>query len=431
MKISFRFIVAALGLMFISSLHAQLLQPYALANAVAAKMDGTRLARIDSLVQQYVDSQWIAGATLLFARDGKIFYQKAIGYSDMGKKTPIKNDAIFRIASQTKAITSVAVMMLLEEGKFLLDDRVSKYLPSFAKPQVLDTFNPADSSYTTVPAKSEITIRQLLMHTSGIGYATIGSKEANAIYGKQDITWGIGVFPGRIMAHDMEKLGRLPLMHQPGEKFTYGLNTDVLSYLIEKVSGIPLDVFFKQRIFDRLGMKDTWFYLPKDKQARLVKLHIDKRGSMEVAGETYERNGTFLSDHANTQGTYFAGGGGLVSTAYDYSIFLEMLRNGGLYNGQRIVSRNSVRMMTTNQIGDIDRGPNEKFGLGFGIITPQGSVRTGLPEGSFVWGGAFSSTYWVDPTHNIVGQIMVNQYPNSHPDLNDKIKILLYSSLME
>jgi CubicO group peptidase (beta-lactamase class C family) len=205
----------------------------------------------------------------------------------------------------------------------------------------------------------------------------------------------------------------------------------VLGYLIEKVSGMPLDKFFRERIFDPIGMKDTWFYLPAEKQSRLVRLHLDKNGKMEVAGETYVRNGTFLSDYANTKGTYFSGGGGLVSTAYDYSMFLEMLRNGGIYNGKRILSKNSVRMMTTNQIGDIDRGPNEKFGLGFGIITPQGSVRTGLPEGSFIWGGAFSSVYWVDQKYNIVGQVFINQYPNSHPDLNDKIKILLYSALLD
>lgn len=431
MKTILRAIACSWPFYFALCLQAQVLAPYNPSHIQSSKMDPERLARIHALVQQYVDSQWIAGATLLFARNGKIFYQEAIGYSDVSKKKPLKNDDIFRIASQTKAITSVAVMILMEEGKLLLDDKVSKYLPSFARPQVLDKFNPVDSSYTTVPAKGEITIRHLLTHTSGIGYATIGSREATAIYGKQDITWGIGVYPGRIMANDMEKLGRLPLMHQPGEKFTYGLNTDVLGYLVEKVSGMALDKFFKERIFDPLGMKDTWFYLPQKDQGRLVKLHLDKNGRMEVAGETFERNGTFLSDYANTRGTYFAGGGGLVSTAYDYTIFLEMLRNRGNYNGKRIISKNSVRMMTSNQIGDIDRGPEEKFGLGFGIITAQGSVRTGLPEGSFVWGGAFSSVYWVDPKYQITGQVFANQYPNYHPELNSKIKTLLYSALLE
>lgn len=411
---------------------AQVLAPLSAENIRAAKMDPERLARIDALVKQYVDSQWIAGATIIAARNGQIVYQKAIGYSDAGKKTPQKNDDIFRIASQTKALTSVAVMMLFEEGRFLLDDPISKYIPAFAKPQVLDKFNPTDSSYTTVPAKSEITIRQLLTHTSGISYAQIGTKEANAIYGKADLKAGIGVEVGRMLAPDMLKLAKLPLMHQPGEKFTYGLNTDVLGYLVEVISGQPLDKFFRERIFDPLGMNDTWFYLPENKQKRLVALHTeDSLKKVTTAGESVNRNGAWISNYPNTKGTYFSGGAGLSSTAYDYAIFMEMLRNGGIYNGRRIISKNSVDMMTQNQIGAVDRGPNEKFGLGFGIVTEQGSGRIGLSAGSYSWGGAFSSTYWIDPKEKIVAQVFINQTPISHGEIHDKIKVLLYSAILE
>lgn len=395
-------------------------------------MDMERLARIDDLVKKYVDSQWIAGATIIAARNGQIVYQKAIGYADVSKKTPLTNESIFRIASQTKAITSVAVMMLYEEGRFLLDDPISRYIPVFGKPQVLDKFNPADSSYTTVPAKSEITIRQLLTHTSGISYAQIGTKEANAIYGKANITAGIGVENGRLLAPDMLKLAKQPLMHQPGEKFTYGLNTDVLGYLVEVVSGQPLDKFFRERILDPLGMKDTWFYLPASKHSRLVALHTeDSLKRVSVAGESLNRNGAWISNYPNMPGTYFSGGAGLSSTAYDYAVFMEMLRNGGMYKDKRILSKNSVDMMTQNQIGNVDRGPNEKFGLGFGIITEQGSSRLGLSTGSYSWGGAFSSTYWIDPKEKIVAQVFINQSPISKGDIHDKIKILLYSAILE
>lgn len=415
-----------------SHIFAQELKPYAAANVKYASMDMERLARIDDLVKKYVDSQWIAGATIIAARNGQIVYQKAIGYADVSKKTPLTNESIFRIASQTKAITSVAVMMLYEEGRFLLDDPISRYIPVFGKPQVLDKFNPADSSYTTVPAKSEITIRQLLTHTSGISYAQIGTKEANAIYGKANITAGIGVENGRLLAPDMLKLAKQPLMHQPGEKFTYGLNTDVLGYLVEVVSGQPLDKFFRERILDPLGMKDTWFYLPASKHSRLVALHTeDSLKRVSVAGESLNRNGAWISNYPNMPGTYFSGGAGLSSTAYDYAVFMEMLRNGGMYKDKRILSKNSVDMMTQNQIGNVDRGPNEKFGLGFGIITEQGSSRLGLSTGSYSWGGAFSSTYWIDPKEKIVAQVFINQSPISKGDIHDKIKILLYSAILE
>ena len=216
----------------------------------SAGMSSERLQRIDKVLQEYADKKWIAGGSAIVAHNGKIVYYKAIGYDDTENKMKLKRDAIFRIASQTKAITSVAVMMLYEEGKFLLKDPVSKYIPEFKNQQVLDKFNAADTTYTTVPAKSEITIHDLLTHTSGIGYAQIGSKEATAIYAKNGIVGGIGV--GHIILGDeMRKLGSLPLLHQPGEQWTYGLNTDLLGYLVEVVSGMSLDDFFAKKYLNR------------------------------------------------------------------------------------------------------------------------------------------------------------------------------------
>ncbi|NDE78710.1 MAG: class A beta-lactamase-related serine hydrolase [Chitinophagaceae bacterium] len=225
---------------------------------LAAGFSQDRLKVIDARLNEWVEKGWMQGATALIIRNGKVVYHKAVGYNDLEAKVPLKKDDIFRIASQTKAITSVAIMILFEEGKLLLDDPVSKYIPAFRKQQVLASFNEADTSYTTVPAKSDITIRQLLTHTSGLGYAQIGSKESNAIYAKSNLTAGIGVV-GDDLLSAMNRLAKLPLMHQPGERWTYGLNTDLLGCLVEVISGKTLDQFFKERIFEPLGMQDTYF----------------------------------------------------------------------------------------------------------------------------------------------------------------------------
>lgn len=394
----------------------------------AAGFSAERLQRIDKVLQEYVDKGRMNGAVALIVRNGKIAYYKSVGY-DKDVNTPLQKDGIFRIASQTKAITSVAVMMLYEEGKFMLDDPISNYIPEFRKPVVLDKFNKADSSYTTVPAKREITIRDLLTHTSGIGYAQIGSAEANAIYAKAGVVGGIGVNK-ILLADKMKILGGLPLFHQPGERFTYGLNTDVLGYLVEVVSGMNLDAFLHKRIFEPLGMKDTYFYLPKEKYNRLVMLYTDDAGSQRVKAmpERIGINGEFSRDYPATEGTYFSGGGGLSSTIYDYALFLQMLLNGGEYNGKRLLSRNAVRMMTMNQIGDISRGAN-KFGLGFGITTEKGSALLPTQEGTFEWGGMFATTYWVDPKEKLIGLLYRNVYPTRWGSLGSLYKVLVYQAI--
>ncbi|MFN8692453.1 MAG: serine hydrolase domain-containing protein, partial [Cyclobacteriaceae bacterium] len=224
-------------------------------------MATARLNKIDQLVTDLVDRQQIPGAVVLIMRNGKAVYHKAYGFRDAENKVALRKDDIFRIASQTKAITSLAVMMLFEEGKFLLDDPVSKYVPEFRNPKLLVNLNWADTTYTTTPAKSEVTIRQLLTHSSGIDYASIGSQEFKAIYAKAGVPSGIGT-DNMVLAEKMKILAGLPLRHQPGEQYTYGLNTDVLGYLVEVLSGLPLDQFFRNRIFQPLGLNDTYFFLP-------------------------------------------------------------------------------------------------------------------------------------------------------------------------
>ena len=385
-----------------------------------------RLLRIDKIVQQYIDSNWISGAIAIVAHDGNIVYHKAIGYDDKEKNKLLQKDAIWRIASQTKAITSVAVMMLFEDGKILLDEPISKYIPEFKKPVVLEKFNKADSSYTTIPAKREITIRDLLTHSSGVGYAQIGSETMNAIYFKAGVVGGIGL-KGGLLADNIKKLGALPLVHQPGEKFTYGLNTDILGYLVEVVSGMSLDRFFSKNIFEPLGMKDTYFYIPKEKQNRLAMLHSDDKTKHVVnTAEVITVNGTFYRDYPILDGgSFYSGGGGLVSTAYDYAVFMQMLLNGGDYNGKHLLSKNTIRLMTTSQTPNL----GITFGLGFQVVTDADAAKNTSSPGSFSWGGMFASSYWIDPKEKIVAQFVLQQYPFSHGDIAEKFKVAVYQAM--
>lgn len=388
-----------------------------------AGVNAERLKRIDDNINQWMSDGRLNGAVALVIRNGKIVYNKAFGYDDIAKTKPLRTDNIYRIASQSKAITSAAIMMLYEEGKFLLDDPVSRYIPEFSKQMVLDKFNPSDSSYTTVPAKSDITIRQLLTHTAGVGYPEIGSPEAKAIFSKSKLIAGLGAAEGRILADDVKTIAKLPLFHQPGEKYLYGWNIDVLGYLVEIFSGMSLDQFFKKRIFEPLGMNDTYFYLPESKHSRLVNLFIEKDKKLVNSQD----EAPLLANYPKYKGTYYSGGAGLSSTAMDYAIFLQMMLNGGIYNGKRLLSANTVRMMTMNQIGDI-RGTNG-FGLGFGITSEKGSTILPTPEGVFEWGGAFSTTYWADPKEKLVGIFYRQLWGSSLGNIADKFKVLVYQSL--
>lgn len=388
---------------------------------VSVQMSADRLNRIDKMIQQNIDSGWIAGAVGLIARDGKIIYNKSFGIKDIETKSPMQKDDIFRIASQTKAITSVAVMMLFEEGKILLDDPVSKYIQEFAHSQVIDTYNLKDTTYTTIPARRDVTIRDLLTHTSGIDYAGIGSDKMKAIYAKYDVPGGFGS-DQMVLGEKMRILGKLPLAHQPGERFTYGLNVDVLGYLIEVVSGESLDQYFNRHIIDPLGMNDTYFYLPESKTNRLVKVISEDQNHKLVNASEY------FSSYPLLKGTYYSGGAGLSSTIKDYAIFLQMMLNNGEYNGKRILARRTVELMTCNQIGDLKLG-RDKFGLGFQVTTEEGQARLGVSEGSFAWGGYFATTYWADPKERLVCLLFMQQAPLSHGEIQDKFRALVYQAL--
>ena len=368
-------------------------------------MSTDRLARIDAMCEKAVLDGDIPGVVALVARKGKIVFLKAFGMADNESNRSLKTDDIFRIASQSKAITSTAVMMLWEEGKFKLDDPISKYLPEFKNPQVLKTFQDSDTSYTTVAASGEITIRHLITHTSGIGYGVIdGDERFKLIYQKAGIT-DLFTIENISIEESVKKLAKLPLHHNPGEKFTYSEGLDVLGYFIEVVSDMPFDVFLKKRIFDPLGMKDTWFYLPEDKTKRLVSVQQKSDG-----GEWIRYPITFYDPDYPIKGAkrFFSGGAGLCSTAKDYATFLQMYLNGGELNGTRILSRTTIQSMMGNQVGDLfGEKSGRYYGLAFGVINQKGQNLGGKGSiGTFDWGGYFNTQYFADPKEKIIGVLM-------------------------
>lgn len=404
------------------------------ANPESAGFSAERLNRVDGLIQSYIDKGAFPGVAAIVVRNGKIVYHKAFGRSDLDVNKPLSKDAIFRIASMTKAITSLAVMMLHEEGKIMLDDPISKYVPEFAKPVVLDTFNEKDSTYTTVPAKREITIRHLLTHTSGLNYNVIASDpRMRAIYTKAGGIPDAFVTQNYTLGEMVKKLAKQPLNHQPGEKWTYGLNTDVLGYLVEVVSGESLNQFFQKRIFEPLGMKDTHFYLPDAKKDRLAKLYSEDKDKKLVKTETIKTLPVNPDYPITGAKTYFSGGGGLSSTAYDYAIFLQMLLNNGVYNGKRLLSRKGVDLFTsTNQTDALFPTAGNYFSLGFEVIGEKGHSKDLNSIGTFSWGGAFSTHYFADPKEKICVVLMKQMWGSSFGgELDRKFDVLVYQALDE
>ncbi|MES3035379.1 MAG: serine hydrolase domain-containing protein [Gemmatimonadota bacterium] len=378
-----------------------------------------RLARIDSLMIRLVAEQKLPGAVVMLVKDGSVAYHKAFGYRDVTTKAPLRRDDIFRIASQTKAITSLAVMMLWEEGKFGLDDPVSRYLPEFDKQRVLTKFNPADSSFEAKPAQRRSTIRQLLTHTSGLDYADIGSEEFKAIYAKAGLT-ALGR-EGDVLADKVRILGGLPLQAEPGERFIYSLGIDVLGRLVEVWSGMPLDAYVRTRILTPLGMQDSGYELPADRRSRLVTLHSEDEGVLKPMVESAFG---MRPDFPARRMTYFAGGAGMSGTTADYARFLQLFLNGGELDGTRLLSRKTVEMMLTNQIPRLPTA----FGLGFALETPENDYRNVLSVGSFSWSGAFNTFYWADPKENLVALVYTNVLGSTFA-LSDRFRTLVYSAM--
>ncbi len=385
-----------------------------------------RLSKIDAMLKDAIKEGQIPGAVALIARNGKIIFHNAYGMSDNTPNQDMKKDAIFRIASQTKAITSTAVMMLWEEGKFRLDDPISKYIPEFTEAQILDTFNETDSTYTTTPAKDQITIRDLITHTSGIGYGVIdGDARIKKIYAKAGIT-DLFTTENISIGESVKKLAKLPLHHNPGEKFTYSEGLDVLGYFVEVVSGMPFDTFLRARIFDPLQMNDTWFYLPKEKHKRLVTVQ-EKKDEKWVKYPV-----TFYDTDYPIKGSkrFFSGGAGLSSTAKDYATFLQMYLNQGELNGTRILSRTTIQSIMGNQIGDIWAGGPKHYGLAFGVVNDHGQDLGGEgSSGTFDWGGYFNTQYFADPKEQIIGILMKQTQGKVEDQTSWKFRQMIFAAI--
>lgn len=372
-------------------------------SALDAGMSQERLKRIDAMCEEHIKDGKLPGIVALVARNGRIIYHKAFGMADSPAGKPMTEDAIFRIASQTKAITSTAVMMLWEEGKFRLDDPISKYIPEFKNPKVLKSFRYRDTSYNAVPAKREITIRHLLTHTSGLGYGVIdGDERIRMIYKKAGIT-DLFTTEDITIEESVKKLAKLPLHHDPGDGYVYSEGLDVLGYFVEVISGMSFSDFLQDRLFKPLGMNDTHFYLPNDKANRLVKVQ-------KKEGDKWEHYPvTFYDTDYPIKGAkkFYSGGAGLSSTAKDYATFLQMYLNGGELNGTRILSRTTIESMMANQIKDYWKGAGKHYGLAFGVVNEEGVAQGGIGSlGTFDWGGYFNTQYFADPKEKIIGILM-------------------------
>jgi CubicO group peptidase (beta-lactamase class C family) len=385
-----------------------------------------RLEFLTHTFQEYVDKGEISGAVVLVVRKGKIAYFESFGKSDMENKKAMEKNSIFRIASQTKAIVSAGIMILQEEGKLLITDPVGKYIPEYMETTVAQPRK--DGGYDVIKANRSITIRDLLTHTSGIGY---GNGVAADLWEKAGIQGWYFAHRDEPVLETVKKMASLPFDAQPGEKYVYGYNTDILGALIEVVSGEPLDVFLKNRMLDPLGMSDTHFFLPENKKDRLTVVYSSTENGLERAPDP----GGMVGQGAYVNGPRksFSGGAGFLSTAQDYAKFLQMMLNEGEFNGKRILSPKTVELMTVNHLGEIPYTWDEGigFGLGFSIVLDLGSRGVPGSVGEFGWGGAYHSTYWVDPAEELVVVYFTQLIPANGLDDHNKLRALVYQAIVK
>jgi CubicO group peptidase (beta-lactamase class C family) len=414
-------ILFLLGFLFQPNISAQEL---ATVSPETVDISSERLDQLSQAMQAYVDDGELSGAVALVARRGKVAYLEAFGHRDLEQQLPMQKQSIFRIASQTKALVSVAIMMLQEEGKLLITDPVGKYIPAFQNTTV--AVSKEGGGYAVQRAKRPIDIRDLLTHTAGIGYG----------YGLASDQWEAAGIQGWYFADrdepilaTVERMAALPFDAHPGEEYVYGYSTDILGALVEVVSGRTLAEFLQDRILDPLGMEDTHFYLPREKADRLTVVYSASEEGLRKADSSnpMQNQGAYVEGPR----TSFSGGAGLLSTAEDYAKFLQMMLNQGTYNGERIISRKTVELMTTDHLGEIvfPWTPGTGFGLGFSVVTDLG-VRGFLgTKGEYGWGGAYHSVYWVDPREELVVVYFTQLIPAGDVDDHQKIRALIYQAL--
>tara|TARA_R110002072_G_scaffold1780_9_gene14764 strand:- start:50483 stop:51649 length:1167 start_codon:yes stop_codon:yes gene_type:complete len=388
-------------------------------------MSSERLERIRPIMQNYIDQGQLAGITTMITRRGKIVHQETVGVLNLNTGEALEADSLFRIYSMTKPIVSVALMQLYEQGKFQLDDPVAKYLPAFKDVEVLE-------DGVRVKAKHAPTIREVMSHTAGFTYGIFGNSEVDKLYRAalyQPKRMGMAVSNLEEM---VDKMGSLPLLYQPGERWVYSLSADVVGRLIEVLSGQPLDVYLREQLFSPLVMNDTFFEVPKEKLNRFGTNHMRNEQGELIVMDTPE-----TSRFAGPV-TFFSGGGGLVSSTMDYMRFAQMLLNGGELDGKRILSPRTIELMTVNQLeAGVTSGFGERpgvagtvgFGLGFGVATEKPKTVSGS-KGEYTWGGAAGTIFWVDPKEELVGLLMVQMMRNPI-DLRQQFKVLTHQAIID
>jgi CubicO group peptidase (beta-lactamase class C family) len=386
-------------------------------------MSSERLERLSRELQEYVADDRLAGAVVLVMRRGKVVYHEAFGERDAETGASMQRDTIFRIASQTKAIVSTAVMMLQEQGELLISDPVGKYLPEFLETTV--AVPREGGGYDVVPADRPITIRDLLTHTSGFAY---GTGIAGDEWRKAGIQGWYFADRDEPIADTIARIAALPAEAQPGKAWVYGYNTDILGALVERVSGQSLDTFLRERILNPLEMSDTHFYLPPAKRDRLAAVYAaTPEGIVRAPDEGSNGQGAYVDGPRKS----FSGGAGLLATAADYARFLQMLLNGGELDGQRILGPKSIELMTVDHLGDIPLDDGEGFGLGFYVVEDLGARGEPGSVGEYGWGGAYHSQYWIDPAEQLVVVYMTQLIPAGDIDDARKVRALVYQAIVD
>ncbi|MDA0875240.1 MAG: serine hydrolase [Bacteroidetes bacterium] len=417
----FPFLLLVLLLLTSSTVHGQALEQV---DPDEAGMSSERLERLASGLSSYIERGVIPGSVTLILRDGKVVYESALGMQDREAGAPMQMDAMFRIASQTKAIVSTAIMILQEQGKLNIQDPVGKYLPEWGQTTVAQA---TEDGYEIVPARRAIRIRDLLTHTSGVGW---GTGPAKALWEEKDMRFWYLADREEGIREFVRELATLPMDAHPGEKYVYGLSIDVLGAVVEVASGVPLDRFLETELFEPLAMTDTYFFVPAEKASRMAVVY-------EATPEGLKRQTD--EGHWHGQGHYvegprrtFGGGAGLVSTARDYARFLQMILNGGALDGARVLSPTTVDLMLSNHTGTIPFGPGRAMGLGFGIVTDLGAYGKASSLGEFDWGGAYHSRFFVSPKHRLVVVYMTQTMISvGGVDDFDKLNSLVYQAVVE
>ena len=389
---------------------------------VEAGFSEERLQRISPAMQKYIDENLTPGVLTAIMRKGKIVHLKTQGYMDVENEIPLQEDSIFRIASMTKPIASIALMILWEEGHFQLNDPVSKFIPSFSQTKVSSTGDVSGKTGTLENPKREITIRDMLTHTAGLANSYIGNRQA---YRR-----AMNLPRPKSNAEQIDRLSKLPLNYHPGEQWQYSAATNVVGHLVEIISGQSLDIFLEERIFMPLDMKDTHFYLEDTKGGRLTAQYVPGKNNKIKLQDPGSEKSRWITSPRNI----FSGGGGLVSTARDYLRFQQMVLNAGELNGIRILAPSTVSLILENHTDDLPiwlTGPGTGFGLGYGVIVDRGKASTPLSEGSAYWGGAYCTISWIDREKDLVGLMMTQVRPYTHINIRSDFQVLTYQALME